>query len=109
MKLKVVLVGAGSREFGPATIRDILLSDALCAEALEIALMDVSEAELPATQQYAETVAQRLNRHPRITHTTNLDEALDGADFVVTAIEIKRYYYWAQDFHVPRQHGFRQI
>ncbi len=109
MTLKIVLVGAGSREFGPATIRDILLSDALCAEDLEIALMDVSEAELPATQQYAEAVAQRLGRHPRITQTTNLDEALDGADFVVTAIEIKRYYYWAQDFHVPRQHGFRQI
>ena len=78
MKLKVVLVGAGSREFGPATIRDILLSDALCAEDLEMALMDVSEAELPATQQYAEAVAQRLGRHPRIMHTTNLDEALDG-------------------------------
>ena len=34
MTLKIVLVGAGSREFGPATIRDILLSDALCAEDL---------------------------------------------------------------------------
>ena len=109
MNLKIVLVGAGSREFGPATIRDILLSDALCAEDLEITLMDISDAELPATQQYAEAVAQRLGRRVAITHTTRLDEALPGADFVVTAIEIRRYHYWAQDFHVPRQHGFRQI
>ena len=109
MTLKIVLVGAGSREFGPATIRDILLSDALCAEDLEITLMDVSDAELPATQQYAEAVAQRLGRRVVISHTTHLDEALPGADFVVTAIEIRRYHYWAQDFHVPRQHGFRQI
>lgn len=109
MSLKIVLVGAGSREFGPATIRDILLSDALCAEDLEISLMDVGAAALPATQAYAEAVAQRLGRRVAITHTTDLDEALPGADFVVTAIEIKRYYYWAQDFHVPRQHGFRQV
>ena len=30
-RLKIVLVGAGSREFGPAYIRHLLLSDALCA------------------------------------------------------------------------------
>ena len=30
-RLKIVLVGAGSREFGPASIRDLLLGDALCA------------------------------------------------------------------------------
>ena len=46
MQLKIVLVGAGSREFGPATIRDILLSDKLNEQDLEIVLMDISADEL---------------------------------------------------------------
>lgn len=109
MKLKIVLVGAGSREFGPASLRDILLSDAVCAADLEVVLMDVKATELPAMQQYAERVAEKLRRRVRLWHTTDLDKALEGADFVITAIEIRRYFYWAQDFHVPRQYGFRQI
>ena len=35
-RLKIVLVGAGSREFGPASIRDLLLSDPLCDRGLSI-------------------------------------------------------------------------
>ena len=33
---EIVLVGAGSREFGPASIRDLLLSDPLCDRGLSI-------------------------------------------------------------------------
>lgn len=107
--LKIVIVGAGSREFGPATINDVLLSDALCAKDLHLELMDVSDRTLPEHQAYAERVAKKLNRDLKITNTTDLDKALDGADYVITAIEIKRYFHWAQDFHIPRKYGFRQI
>ena len=41
--------------------------------------------------------------------TTELEAAVDGADFVTTAMEVDRYLYWSQDFHVPRKHGFRQV
>ncbi len=109
MALKIALVGVGSRSFGPATVRDILLSDPVCDRNLEVSLMDVDEAKLPAVQQYAERIAEGLNRRVRLTRTTTLDRALEGADFVITAIEIRRYFYWAQDFHIPRKHGFQQI
>ena len=108
-ELNIVLVGAGSREFGPATIRDILLSDAICSRNAEIRLMDVSAERLAEHEAYAERVAEQLNRTIQITHTTDLDKALSGAHAVVTAIEVKRYYYWAQDFHIPRMYGFKQI
>ena len=109
MKLKIVLAGAGSREFGPDTIRDILLSDPVCARDLDVTLMDVNADSLPPVLRYAELVGEALGRRCHFTCTTSLDEAVLGADFVVTAIEIRRYFYWAQDFHVPRQRGFRQI
>ncbi len=109
MSLKIVLVGASSREFGPATIRDILLSEPLAQESLEIALMDIDAEGLSRTADYAEALALELGRSPRVTTTTRIDEALHGAHFVVTAIEIQRYFYWSQDFHIPRKYGFRQV
>ena len=58
---------------------------------------------------YAEAVAGRLGRSPRLSVTTRLADALPGADAVVMAIELDRYFYWAQDFHIPRTFGFPQI
>ena len=107
--MKIVLVGAGSREFGPATIRDLLLTDPLCDNGIEIALVDTDPSGLPRTHAYAESVAARLQRPATISHTTHLSTALPNADAVIVAIEINRYFYWAQDFHVPRAFGFRQI
>ncbi len=109
MSLKITLIGAGSKEFGPATINDVLLSDPLCGMDLELMLMDIDPAELKTHQQYAEDVAQRLKRQIRISHTTDLTKSLDGAAIVISAIELNRYYYWSQDFHIPRKYGFRQI
>ncbi len=107
--MKVVLVGAGSREFGPASIRDLLLSDPLCETGLDIVLMDLDASELPRMKGYAKAVAGRLGRAPRLSVTTRLADALPGADAVVMAIELDRYFYWAQDFHIPRTFGFPQI
>ena len=107
--MKIVLVGAGSREFGPASIRDILLSNLLCDCGIEIALVDTNPSGLPRTQAYAEAIAARLHRTATISHTTHLADALPNADAVIVTIEINRYFYWAQDFHVPRAFGFRQI
>ncbi|MDE0075214.1 MAG: hypothetical protein OXR82_11380 [Gammaproteobacteria bacterium] len=107
--MKVVLVGAGSREFGPASIRDLLLSDPLCENGLDIVLMDLDASDLPRMKGYAEAVAGRLGCSPRLSVTTRLADALPGADAVVMAIELDRYFYWAQDFHIPRTFGFPQI
>ena len=107
--MKIVLVGAGSREFGPASIRDILLSDILCDGPIEIALVDIDPAGLPRARAYTEAVAEKLHRSATVTSTTRVADALPGADAVILSIEINRYFYWAQDFHVPRAFGFRQI
>ncbi len=109
MSTKIVLIGAGSKEFGPASTRDVLLSDVLAREEVHLELMDINPTELNAHQKYAEQIAKKLGRSLRITNTTSLEKALEGADFVISAIEIKRYFYWSQDFHIPRKYGFQQI
>ena len=72
-------------------------------------LVDVSAKRLPETQTYAETVARRLGRNLVVRTSTDLEKALPGTDYVVVAIERNRYFYWAQDFHVPRLYGYNQI
>lgn len=106
---RIVLIGAASREFGPATLRDIHLSDPIAGEGAEIVLMDLDGEGLETTRRYAEALEAKTGRSFRVTATTDLEASLEGADFVVMAIELDRYFYWAQDFHLPRMHGFRQI
>ena len=107
--MKIALVGAGSVSFGLGTIRDILLSDALASEGLELALMDIVPEHLKRPEKYARAVADRLGRKIDVAGTGDLDAALDGAAFVITAIEVDRFLRWSQDFHIPRKHGFMQI
>jgi len=109
MKLKVTIIGAGSEEFGPTMVSDLLLSDPINQHDLEISLMDISENRLPTIQSYAQSIATKLNRKVTVNSTTHLETSLEGADFVISAIEIKRYFYWSQDFHIPRKFGFAQI
>ena len=107
--MKIVLIGAGSRSFGPGTVRDVLLSDPLAESGVELVLMDRVAENLVDIKAYARHVSKRLGRAAEITATTDLEVALRGAAFVVTAIEVDRYLYWSQDFHIPRKYGFRQV
>ncbi len=107
--LKVVLVGAGSRSFGPRTIDDILLSKPLGGRKVEVVLMDIVGKHLVDIEEYARAAMRKVGRKLVLSSTTSLDRALRGADFVVSAIEVDRYLYWAMDFHVPRRYGFAQV
>ncbi len=107
--VKIALIGAGSRSFGPGTVRDVLLSDPLRECAVELVLMDVVEDHLRDSLDYARHVKDRLGHPATLAATTDLREAVRDAAFVVAAIEVDRFLYWSMDFHVPRKHGFRQV
>lgn len=103
------MIGAGSRSFGPGTVRDVLLSSTLQERGAQLVLMDINEKHVRHSEAYASAVAGHLGaRSIAISATTDLAEALDGADFAIAAIEVNRFLYWTQDFHIPREYGFRQ-
>ena len=109
-KVKFAIIGAGSVSFCPATVTDILLNEAFNElEQLEIYLMDIRSEALDVSKAYCVKLAEKLGRKVIINASLNLNEAVDGADFVIVAIEVDRYHYWSQDFHIPRRYGFRQI
>ncbi len=108
-KIKFTIVGAGSVCFCPATLGDILLNESIRTADLEIALMDIAEDALRVSEAFAREAVKASGRDVKLSATTCLAQALEGADFVVSAIEVDRYRYWSMDFHIPRRYGFRQV
>lgn len=108
-KVKIAIIGAGSVSFCPTTVSDILRNESMSKADLEIALMDINQEALDISKEFCMRLKDACKEDAKISATLDLREALTGADFVVTAIEKDRYFYWSQDFHVPRKYGFRQI
>ncbi|WP_274362038.1 alpha-galactosidase [Paenibacillus thermotolerans] len=109
-KMKIALIGAGSISFALGALNDIVLSPRLKSETeLEIALMDISEKHVNKTFAYAKELFDTFSHSANIWATTDLEKALAGADFAIVAIEVNRYFYWSQDFHIPRRYGSKQI
>lgn len=109
MSVKIAIVGAGSASFGPVSVNDVLMSDDLAQLGVELVLMDIVADHLTHTEKHAFKVAKKLGRDAKIISTTSLTEALDGADFVITAIDKQRIHYWTEDFNIPRKYGFAQV
>lgn len=107
--LKIAYIGAGSLQFGPIIVQDILMSNVLSSKGLEIHLMDIEASHLEPVLSHAEYVNSKLNRGAKIFTTTDRDEAITGAEFVICAIEKDRNIFWSQDFHIPRKYGFKQV
>ncbi len=107
--MRVTLIGAGSREFAGKMVRDLLLSQPIADKGLEIVLMDIAAEPLAEMEAYAHHLVGRLGHAASVSSTTDLDTAVEGTDFVITAIERNRYHYWSQDFTVPRKYGFSQV
>lgn len=109
-KMKISLIGAGSISFALGALQDMVLSKRLRNEVkLEIALMDVVLEHVQRTYKYATDMFVAFDHSAKIWQTTNLKDALADSDFVIVAIEVERYHYWSQDFHIPRNYGSKQI
>lgn len=108
-KLKIAIIGAGSVSFCPTTVSDILRNASIQGADLEIALMDINAEALEVSAAFCQKLKEKYKPDANMISTLNLREAVTDADFVVTAIEKERYFYWSQDFHLPRKYGFRQV
>lgn len=108
MKKRIVLIGAGSAQFGYGTIGDILQSKVL--EGSHIVLHDINPHTLKVV---ADTATAFIAEHKlpfTLTATTNRPEAFQGADFLVSSIEVgDRFELWEQDWRIPQQYGVRQV
>ena len=106
--MKIVVVGAGSRSFGRACVADLLGNPAMEELAPEIVLVDIDAERLGVMRRVAELIKDHRGGRSQITATTDREDALDGADYVLISVTQKRYELWEQDYRVPLSHGFMQ-
>lgn len=104
---KITLIGAGSAEFAENTISSLMQSKRL--RGSKMALVDINAEALEINRRLAERLNREWNSQMTITAHTDHRDALDGAQFVVNAIEVgARENLWKRDFEIPLKHGVRQ-
>ena len=105
---KIVLVGAGSLQFGAGMLGDIFQSAAL--SDAQILLNDINEAAAKRTEAVARAYIAENGLKQSVAVESNLAAALKGADFVVISIEVgDRFKLWDMDWKIPQQYGVGQV
>ncbi len=105
---RIVLIGAGSTNFGLGTIGDIFKSNVLAGST--VVLHDINADALKNSETIAKDYNDQLNLNFNIQATTSRKEALKNADFCIISIEVApRFDLWDQDWKVPLTYGFKQV
>ena len=100
---KIVLIGAGSANFGVDTLAALFAQgDRLSGSTL--VLVDVDEAALAVMTDLARRGNDQYGAGLRIESTVDRRAALVDAEFVVSSIEINRYPNWERDWTLLRRY-----
>ena len=104
---KIVVIGAGSASFGLNTLGALMRSKKLAGSHL--ALVDMNAETLAIVRRLADRLNREWDAKLVITSHMRHQEALPGASFVVSAIEVPpRERLWRMDWEIPLRHGVRQ-
>jgi alpha-galactosidase len=107
MKPKVVIIGAGSAVFGLGTLATLVRTPRLRGGTL--VLVDLDSEGLGLIDALARRLNQEWDANLSIVSSTQREEVLDGADFVIVSIEVgPREGLWRRDWEIPLQFGVRQ-
>ncbi|MEZ5139241.1 MAG: hypothetical protein R2711_10895 [Acidimicrobiales bacterium] len=104
---KITLVGAGGMSFGPAMVNDVVHTTRL--RGARLVLHDLDEARLQRAYAFASKLNAAAGAPIRLDFSTDPAAALEGADYVLSSAEVRRFESWRQDFEVPNRHGATQI
>ena len=106
MSLVCTIIGAGSREFSRSVIHDLVLERSLHeSRELEVRMVDIDPESLELMHGYAARCAGATGARISFSATTDRERALEGSDFVLISVAVKRMELWEQDFRVPLAYG----
>ena len=104
----VAFIGAGSTAFARGLFCDLLaLAD--LRDELDLRLHDIDEHRLSTSEIVARRLIQARGAGARVRATTDLEAALEGADYVVTMFQVGGYQpATVIDFDLPEGYGLQQ-
>ena len=102
--MKICIIGAGS-PYSPEIFKELAAKkDRLPVE--EVALHDINKERLEIIHAFLERFVKRLGMTVKITSYTDWNEALPGADFVITQYRVGGNAARVKDERIPLSHGF---
>ena len=108
MTNKIVIIGAGSTNFGLGLVGDFFKSKILSGSTL--VLHDINSDTLKNTHKIANDYNEKIGVNFKIESTTSRPEALQEANFCLISIEVgNRFDLWEQDWKIPLQYGIKQV
>ncbi|MFX0074154.1 MAG: hypothetical protein ACFE96_01825 [Candidatus Hermodarchaeota archaeon] len=107
-KEKIVIIGAGSLQFGLGSVGSIINSEVLKGSI--VCLHDIHEQNLELATQACQAAVELKSLDYTIESSVDRSEALKNATFVINAIEIPpRFKILRWDFEFPMMWGSKQI
>ena len=107
-KEKIVIIGAGSLQFGLGSVGSVVNSDVL--QGSTISLHDINQANLDLVTQSCKEAIEQKNLDFELESTVDRKVALKDATFIVNSIEIPpRFELWDSDYEIPRKYGNNQV
>ena len=102
---RVCFIGGGSYNWMPKLLGDLALTRDLSGT---IVLHDVNPTALEDIQRYGTRLMASTGARFSIETTTNLEQGLDGAEFVVVTITTGGLDTMALDLEIPERYGIYQ-
>ena len=104
---KITVIGAGSASFGENTLAAIMRSKKL--RGSHLALVDRNAQSLDIVHRLANRLNKEWDSNLTVSAHANHKDALDGANFVVSAIEVgPREELWKSDYDITLKYGVHQ-
>jgi alpha-galactosidase len=105
---KIVVIGAGSLQFGLGSAGSIF--DSKILEGTHVTLHDINADNLEIVRSACQSKIDHYNLDYTLDATLNREEALKSANFVISSIEVgPRFYWWELDKKIPWKYGSTQV
>ncbi len=102
----ITIIGAGSLVFTRRLCSDFLLTPRLAG--CEIRLMDIDAARLRQSQTIVQSLVDRMGASATVRGTLSQQEAVSGADYVITTFQAGGLEAFRQDIEIPAKYGVEQ-
>ncbi len=103
---KITFVGAGSVVFAKKLLEDVFSYPSL--KDSEIYLMDIDPHRLSIIDKVAKNLKEILGYKTVINSSTDLEEALKGANYVINMIQVGGLEAYNLDIEIPKKYGINQ-
>jgi alpha-galactosidase len=102
--VKLTLIGAGSATFAATIVRDLCVTEGL--RGSHMTLMDIDAQRLKMTHRLATRLVEELGADLEFAMTTDREEALRGADFVLNTAQVGGHDWTEAQRALAERHGY---